>query len=118
MMKSLALVFTLALPLITHAFTQPDYLFCELNVEALVIRENLPRISLRKGKHRLTFKEIASLKFHRNSEKIAKLFPQNGFDHILFNKKKYTVNTDKKFYWTVLETANPTLELIRCEVRQ
>ena len=118
MMKIYLLLVPFISPLISYALIQPEYLFCEFNVEALVVRENQPRVSLKKGSHRITFKEIASLKFHRNGEKISKLYPQNGFDYIIFNKMKYFVNTDKRFYWSVSETKNPTLELIRCEVRQ
>jgi hypothetical protein len=118
MIKIFLLLAAFITPLVSYALIQPQYLLCEFNVEALVLRENLPRISLKKGSHRLTFNEIVSLKFHKNNEKIAKLFPQNGFDFILFNKKKYFVNTNKKFYWSVSETKNPALEIIRCEVRQ
>lgn len=96
-----------------NAFITPTHISCS-NQETIVIHQSIsPRTFYKRALH-LKISESPILTFKIQNKEVAKLYPQNGLDFVIKNKR-YSVLTDNQSYWKLVDLNSQIL--FSCELK-
>lgn len=112
----LILFFTLSAG--AQTFLGPDQIACEGQVSYRLVMHSGKTQSKPRGEIRLKIRQIAAIEFVDQNKRLAKLYPADGLDGVVFDKKFLHLKTDERTYWELYSSEGKSTRLVRCEVNR